>query len=97
MPAWEDAKRAAQSAYISTGNSFQDMDSSIGHAYQQIVLTGQISPSLGDSDINHQIAEEAYQPTVADWQEYGCYRAEWEKENPDPRLTGPDPDAPELE
>ena len=97
MPAWEDAKRAAQSAYMSAGLGFQDMDSSIGHAYQQIVQIGQISPSLGHSDINHQIAEEAYQTTVTDWQEYGRYRAEWERENPDPRLTGPDPDAPELE
>jgi hypothetical protein len=97
MAAWEDAKQAAQSAYMSAGPGFQDMDSSIGSAYRQIVQTGHLSPALGHSDIHHQIAEDAYQPTVADWQEYGQYRAEWEKENPDPRLTGPDPDAPEPE
>ncbi|QBD75190.1 hypothetical protein EPA93_03950 [Ktedonosporobacter rubrisoli] len=95
MSTWEDAKRAAQSTYINAGNGFQDRNG-FGQAYQQFLLTGQISPSLGLSDIHHQIAEEPYQPTETDWQEYAHYRDAWEKENPDPRLTGPDPDAPEL-
>jgi hypothetical protein len=96
MPGWEDTKRAAQNAYMSAGLGFQDMDSSIGHAYQQIVLTGQLSPMIGNPNLHHQIAEEAYQPTVADWQEYAHNRNEWERENPDPRLTAPDPDAPDM-
>ena len=96
MPSWEDTKRAAQSAYMSAGNGFQDMYSGIGSAYQQILLTGHLSPPLGH-DINRQIAADAYQPTAADWKEYERHNAAWDRENPDPRLTGPDPDAPEPE
>jgi Icc-related predicted phosphoesterase len=95
LPGWQETKQAAQHAYINAGN--QDIHSSIGNAYQQIMLTGHIHPSMGNSDIHHQIAEDAYQATPADWKEYAQYRDAWEKENPDPRLTGPDPDAPELE
>lgn len=106
MPSWEDTKRAAQSTYINTGNEFQERNG-FGQAYQQFLLTGQISPSLGHSDISHQIAEEPYQPTETDWQEYARYSAESERENPPPeptaedwrgwgRLIGIDTDAPDL-
>lgn len=57
MPAWEDAKRAAQSAYISAGLGFQDMYGSIGHAYQQILSNGHVSPIMGGNNMTQQIAE----------------------------------------
>jgi hypothetical protein len=97
MLGWEDTKRAAQGAYMSAGRGFQDMYSGIGSAYQQILTNGQLSPAMGYGDINQQIAQDAYQPTAADWQEYGRYRDAWERDNPDPRMTGPDQDAPEPE
>ncbi len=93
---WEDLKRAGQSVYLSAGNGFQDRNG-FGQAYRQFLLTGQLdSRRIAHRDVHHQIAEEPYQPTKADWQEYAHHRDAWEKENPDSRLTGPDPDAPEL-
>ncbi len=88
---WNDAKRAGQSVYMSTGRGFQDMYVGISHAYQQILMTGHVSPILGNRDINQEIAEDAYQPIEADRQEYSR-----EQDNPDLRLTGPEPDAPDL-
>jgi hypothetical protein len=46
---------------------------------------------------NAAIAQELYEPTPEDWKEYERYLSEWEKDNPDPRLTGVDPQAPEHE
>ncbi len=52
MPDWYDIKRAAQSAY----SGFQDMYSSVGQAYQQILLNGHLSPMLGGSNMTQQIS-----------------------------------------
>jgi hypothetical protein len=68
MPSWEDTKRAAQSAFIMTGNGFEDMHKSIANAYQQILTTGQLNPNMGGMSQNQEIginpeytqAEKAY-------------------------------------
>lgn len=57
MPDWEDAKRAAQGVYMSTGRGFQDMYSGLGYAYQQILMNGQVSPIMGGNNMTQQIAE----------------------------------------
>ncbi|GHO66541.1 hypothetical protein KSC_054330 [Ktedonobacter sp. SOSP1-52] len=70
MPSWEDTKRAAQSAYIMAGNGFQDVHNSIGNAYQQILISGHLYPSMGGNSLTQEIAEGAYEPTKEDWKEY---------------------------
>ncbi len=60
MPGWEDAKRAGQSAFMNAGSGFLDIYNSIGNAYQQILVNGQVSPAIGITNFSQQIAEERY-------------------------------------
>lgn len=46
MPTWEETKRAGQTAFIMTGNGFEDIHSSVANAYQQILLTGHLNPIM---------------------------------------------------
>lgn len=56
MASWEDEKRAGQMAFTLAGNLFQDVHSSVGSIYQQILMTGRIY-SPGHDSLTHQIAE----------------------------------------
>lgn len=60
MPTWEETKRAGQMAFVMAGNGFEDVHSSVGAAYQQILLTGHLYPSMGREGLTHQIAEDAF-------------------------------------
>ncbi|HEX7734554.1 MAG TPA: hypothetical protein VF458_06820 [Ktedonobacteraceae bacterium] len=56
MAGWEEEKRAAQTAFTFTGNVFQDVHSSIGNTYQQILLTGHIY-AHGNDSLTQQITD----------------------------------------
>lgn len=60
MPTWEEEKRAGQTAFVLAGNAFSDVHSSIGNAYQQILLTGHLYPSMGGENLTHQITEDQF-------------------------------------
>jgi hypothetical protein len=86
MPSWEEAHAAAISA-------FSSVVTDVSNIYQRVLFQGSgIYPA---QDRAREYWEMDYQPTPDDWKEYGEYSAEWERENPDPRLTGEDLDAPE--
>lgn len=57
MPTWEETKRAGQTAYQLAGNLFQDIHSSIGAGYQQILITGHLHSFTGKDNLTQQIAE----------------------------------------
>ncbi len=60
MPDWEETKRAGQTAFTMAGNGFEDAYSGIGNAYQQIMLTGHLYPSMGGNNFTQEIAEESF-------------------------------------
>lgn len=61
MPTWEEEKRAGQTAFSFAGNTFQDVHSSIGNVYQQILMTGHpYPPQPGRDSLTQQIAEDAF-------------------------------------
>jgi len=51
---WEAMKRAAQSVYTDIGNS-----------YQQLLIAGHLYPPTSRDQLNHEIAEAAYDPAPA--------------------------------
>lgn len=59
MATWEEEKRAAQTAFTLTGNLFQDVHSSVGNVYQQILMTGRIY-TIGHDSLTHQITEDMF-------------------------------------
>lgn len=68
MPTWEEQKRAGQTAFTLAGNLFQDIHSSIGNTYQQIMMTGHpYPPGTGRDSLTQQIAEDMFpQPEQED-------------------------------
>lgn len=68
MTTWEEEKRAGQTAFTLAGNLFQDVHSSIGTVYQQILMTGHPYPPVGGRDsLTHQITEDMFrQPEQED-------------------------------
>lgn len=60
MPSWEEQKRSGQTAFTLAGNLLQDVHSSISAAYQQILITGHLYPSMGKDSLTHQITEDFY-------------------------------------
>ncbi len=87
--AWDDMKRAAQSVYRESGNIFRSIYMDIGVSYQQIMITGHLLPQADRTALNHEIAQEAYQPTAEDWRGYEQWR--------DERPQGHDPEPQDLE
>ncbi|HEU5375748.1 MAG TPA: hypothetical protein VFV38_09935 [Ktedonobacteraceae bacterium] len=84
MPTWEEQKRAGQTAFILTGNLFQDMHSSIGNAYQQILVTGHLYPSTGKDSLTHQITEDMFkQPEHEDIGRFGRQHTFEQSHDPD--------------
>jgi hypothetical protein len=71
MPTWEEMKRAGQTAFIMTGNGFEDMHKSISHAYQQILMTGHLSPNMGGMDRDQNVAMETELEKPQPEHEYG--------------------------
>ena len=60
MPTWEEEKRAGQTAFVLAGNAFSDVHNSIGNAYQQLLLTGHLYPSVSSGSLTHQITEDQF-------------------------------------
>src|SRR5438270_12254268 len=65
MPVWEETKRAGQTAFTMAGNGYQDMYSGIGNAYQQILLTGHLYPSMGGTNLTQEIVQDSFRQPEA--------------------------------
>lgn len=67
MPDWQEEKRSAQTAFTFAGNLFQDIHSSIGNVYQQILMTGHpYPPTAGRDSLTHQITEDIFRDAEQD-------------------------------
>lgn len=83
MPSWEEQKRAGQTAFTLAGNAFSDVHNSIGNAYQQILLTGHLYPSIGSENLTRQITEDQFRQPEPEREEL-FYLNHFQHKGPEP-------------